>query len=150
MDCIREAENYLRYYRELKQSIEHSNYMIERLVMKTAPADASAIRLEPTGIHAARPNNTLNQIYQLQKWQEMKDRTLEEIEKVDRVLDSICQDHGCERYKDILVMWYVEKLDREDIASKLGYSRRSIFYLKDKAIRKFTVSLFGFEALQAI
>lgn len=73
-----------------------------------------------------------------------------EIAKVDDVLDSICIDPGCERYKDILFMWYVEKLEKDDIADQSGYSRRTIFYVKAKAIRKFSISLFGIDALKAV
>jgi hypothetical protein len=93
----------------------------------------------------------LNQMYQLQIWQEMKARTLVEIEKVDRVLDSISQDQGCERYKEILFMWYVEKKAKEDIAEEVGYShRKSVYEIKNKAIKKFAVALFGIIALMAI
>jgi hypothetical protein len=95
----------------------------------------------------------LNQMYQLQKWQEIRERTLTEIAKVDDVLDSICIDPGCERYKELLYMWYVEKLDKETIAEALGYSKNSkqtVYDMRRVAIKKFSVSLFGIEALQAI
>jgi hypothetical protein len=45
MNCIREAENYLRYYRELHQSIEHASRMIGRLKMQTAPGEVSAVTI---------------------------------------------------------------------------------------------------------
>lgn len=151
MNCIREAENYLRYYRELHQSVKHADYMISKLVNQTAPNDLSAVSMDVTGIRAGKPCNTLNQMYQLQMWQEMKDRTLVEIEKVEAVLNSISQDRGCERYKDILFMWYVEKKGKEDIAEEIGYShRQSVYEMKNKAIKKFAVALFGIVALEAI
>jgi hypothetical protein len=63
----------------------------------------------------------------------------------------ISQDSGCERYKDILLMWYVEKIPKEDIANNIGYShRQSVYEIKNKAIKKFTVALFGIVALVAI
>jgi len=150
MNCIREAENYLRYYRELHQSIEHADYMISKLVNKTAPKEISAVSMDVTGVRAGKPCNTLNQLYQLQMWQEMKDRTLVEIEKIDNILISISNDPECEKYKDVLSMWYVKKAIKEDIAYELGYSERNVYYLKEKAIRKFSVALFGIQALQAI
>ena len=79
MNYIREAENYLRYYRELHQSIEHADYMINKLVKQTAPKGISAVSVDITGVRAGKPVNTLNQIYQLQMWKEMKDRTMVEI-----------------------------------------------------------------------
>jgi hypothetical protein len=109
--------------------------------------------MDLTGVRAPQSHDTLNQIYQLQKWQEMKELTLIEMEKVDDALAVICHDSGCERYKDVLVMWYVAKLDKEDIAREIGYSetsRKSIYEIKSKAIRKFAVALFGVTALKAI
>jgi len=150
MNCIREAENYLRYYRELNQSLGHADRMIKQLEQQGAPRKVGAVNMDVTGVRAEKPVNTLNQIYQLQKWQEMKERTQEEIEKVEEELSGICLDPGCERYRDILYMWYVEKKDKETIADETGYSRRAVFYLKKSAIRKFSVALFGIEALQAI
>ncbi|MEN6567174.1 MAG: hypothetical protein ABFC57_12840 [Veillonellales bacterium] len=109
--------------------------------------------MDVTGIRASKPQNTLNQIYQLQKWQEMRERTMVEIEKIESSLAGICADPGCERYRDVLYMWYVEKIDKEEIAVAIGYSessRKSIYEIKNKAIKKFAVALFGIEALEAI
>lgn len=81
----------------------------------------------------------------------MKELTAIEIGKIDDVLVAICEGSGCERYKDVLVMWYVNKLDKEDIAERLGYShRQSVYEIKNKAIRKFAVALYGVTALKAI
>lgn len=151
MDCIREAENYLRYYRELWKSIEHADRVIKQLMWQTAPRIPGAVTMDVTGIRASQPHDTLNQIYQLQKWQEMREVTLIEMGKVEDVLNAICQDPGCERYKDVLVMWYVEKMDKDMIAEKLGYShKQSAYEIKNKAIKKFAVTLFGVIALKAI
>jgi hypothetical protein len=151
LNYIREAENYLRYYRQLKKSIEHADRMITWLTWGTIPKDMRAAQLEATGIHADHPVNTVNQLYQLQKWQDIKARTMIELSAIDDELDSICEENGCERYKDILVMWYVDKLYKEEIADKLGYScKKSVYSMRDKAIEKFAVALFGISALEAI
>ena len=48
-------------------------------------------------------------------------------------------------------MWYVEKKAKEDIAEKVGYShRQSVYEIRNKAIRKFAVALFGIVVLEAI
>ena len=151
MNCIREAENYLRYYRELHQSIEHADYMISKLVNQTAPKGMSAVSMDVTGIRASKPCNTLNQMYQLQMWREIKDRTMVEIEKVDTILESISREHGCDAYKAVLFKWYVEKKAKETIAEEIGYShRQSVYEIKNKAIKKFAVALFGIVALAAM
>jgi len=151
MNCIREAENYLRYYRELHQSVEHADYMLNKLVNQTAPNDISAVSMDITGIRAGKPCNTLNQMYELQFWHEMKEKTMGEIKKVDNILESISHGSGCERYRDILYMWYVEKTDKEDIAERMGYSsRQSVYDLRSRALNKFSIALFGITALKAI
>lgn len=151
MDCIKEAENYLRYYRELHRSIEHADYMIKKLMYQTAPNEMSAVSIDVTGIRAGKPCNTLDQMYQLRMWQEMKERTLEEIAKIDNILDAISQDTGCEIYRNLLYMWYVEKKVKEEIAEELGYShKQSVYELRNKAIIKFSIALFGIVALEAI
>lgn len=43
-------------------------------------------------------------------------------------------------------MWYVDKMDKEAIAEDIGHSqtsRKSVYEIKNKAIKKFAVSLFG-------
>ena len=150
MNCIREAENYLRYYRELHQSIKHADNMIKKLMYQTAPNEMSAVSSDVTGIRAGKPINTLNQMYELQMWQEIKGRTMIEIEKVDSILNSISQEQGCEYYKDILFMWYVQKKDKEEIAEEIGYTERHLRRIKNEAVKKFAVSLFGIVALEAI
>lgn len=151
MNCIREAENYLRYYRELNHSLGHADRMIGKLVSQGWPKDLTAVSMDVTGVRADKPVNTLNQMYQLQKWQEMRERTQEEIDRIEVSLQGICLDPGCDRYRDILFMWYVEKRDKEDIAESMGYShRQSAYEIKNKAIKKFAVALFGVMALEAM
>lgn len=71
MNYIREAENYLRYYRQLKKSIEHADKMITRLTWETLPKKVGAAVLEATGVHADHPVNTMNQLYELRKWSQL-------------------------------------------------------------------------------
>jgi hypothetical protein len=150
MNYIKEAENYLRYYRELYKSVEHAEYMIQRFTYQTCPGEISAVYMEVTGVRAAKPIHTLNQIYQLQKWQEIRDNTLVEIDKIESTLQSICQGPGCERYRDILYMWYVEKLPKWQIAETIGYSDRHVRRLKQDALKKFIIILFGTVAIAAM
>lgn len=151
MDCIREAENRLWYYRDLVRSVDYAREQIGILAGKGAPKGITAVSMDPTGIRASKPHDTLSIMYQLQRWTEIRDKTSEEIDKIDAILAEIIQEPGCERYADILKMWYVEKMAKEDIADDLGYNqRRSVYELCNKAIRKFAIRLFGLEALRAI
>jgi len=151
VDCIREAENFLKYYRDLSKSIEYSDRMIKGLMKQTAPKNPTAVVMDITGIRASRAHDTLNQLYAIQKWQEMRELTLVEMEKVEDVLDYIADEPGCEQYKEVLLSWYVERMDKETIARQLGYSsKQSVYDIKNKAIRKFAVTAFGVTALKAV
>ena len=44
-------------------------------------------------------------MYQLRKWQEIKERTKVEIEKGKEALPGITRAQGCERYRDVLFMY---------------------------------------------
>ena len=151
MDCIREAENRLWYYRDLLRSVDYAKEQIGILMGKGAPKYITAVSMDPAGCRASKAHDTLSIMYQLQRWTEIRDKTQAELEKIDVILVEISSEPGCERYSDILNMWYVEKMAKEDIAEDLGYSsRRSVYELRNKAIRKFAIRMFGLEALVAI
>ncbi|MEN6620603.1 MAG: hypothetical protein ABFD50_03495 [Smithella sp.] len=63
MNCIREAENYLRYYRELHQRIKDADNMISRLKWQGIPNTDIVAHMDVTGIRASKPQNTLNPRY---------------------------------------------------------------------------------------
>lgn len=144
----------MRYYSDLKRSVEHAGRMISKLTWQTAPGGVNAVSISPTGgCGGSHVINTFDQLYQLQKWREVRDNTNAELEKIDIVLDGICAEPGCELYARVLIMWYVDRATKEDIADELGYSRssmHSIYDVKNRALKKFAVSLFGIDALKAI
>jgi len=47
-------------------------------------------------------------------------------------------------------MWYVEELDKEEIADKVGYTSRHLRRVRNLAIRRFAIALFGVVALEAM
>lgn len=150
MDYIKEAENYLRHYKELKSSIKHAEHEIAKLKWKSRPGEVSAVSNDITGVTADHPGNTLNEMYQLQKWQEFRDGSLREIEHIESILDGISQTRETERYKDILDMWYVKQMDKVDIGVELDCSDRHVYRLKERALKKFAVGLFGISALKVM
>jgi hypothetical protein len=78
--------------------------------------------------------------------------TRQQIAAITAAIDSIGRDVGCEQYPAVLRMWYIERLPKEEIAEKLNYSassRASIYSLKQAAIKKFAVTIFGVAALKA-
>lgn len=146
MDYVKEAENYLRHYASLKKSVEHAQYMIERLTYKSRPREVGAAQNDVTGVAAQCPGNTLQEMYELQRWQSVREESLHEIGHIERLLEGMD-----EKERRVLQMWYVEKMNAADVAADFGYDeRRSVYNLKGKALKNFSVILFGVSALKAI
>jgi len=145
MDYVKEAENYLRHYASLKKSVEHAEYMIHRLTYRSQPKEISAAKNDMTGVAVQYSGNTLQEMYELQKWQEVCEKSAGEIEHIESLLNGLEP-----KEQRILQMWYLEKLDKFKIAIELGCSERNVFYLKGKAVRNFAINLFGILALKAL
>lgn len=152
MNYIKEAEEILKYYRDLDRSVDHMGHEIAKLIGHNAPSRLSAISLDLTGVHGSgsEDDNTYNVLYKIQLLSESREKTRREMELVNTILQEISQDPGCEEYKNFLIHWYVSRTPKEEIAEIFGYSRRSIFNLRDQAIKKFAVRYFGIDAMKAI
>lgn len=153
MNYIKEAEKHLRYYKDLDRSIVNMDRQIGRLVSKAGPKSLTAIVLDDVKVQSSAHDETINIIYEIQLLTANKAKTQEELDKIDRILDEISQEHGCELYGKVLRKWYIEQKSKEVILEELHYSensRRSVYNIKNEAIRKFAVTLFGIEALKAI
>lgn len=150
MDYKKEAERYLHNYRDLKQSLQHINYQIKNIQWETAPQPIHAVEIDRSGIRAGKTINTMDQFYRLMRWEENRKRTEKSIKQIEEILKKISQERGCEDYEKILTMWYVEKVDKQKICSRLKYSIRHIYRLRDNALKKFATNLFGVDAMQNI
>lgn len=151
LNYIREAENRLWYYRDLQRSVDEMSQRIGKLISKAGPADLSAMVLDGSGVHSQRVDDTLNILFEIQKLTELRKETKEALSEIDSVLTRINGEPDCKFYGTVLRMWYIERIPKEDIAEKIGYSsRRSVYQIRARAIRKFAVMLFGIEALKVV
>ena len=152
MNYIKEAENVLWYYNDLYRSVENMNREIAKLVGHQGPSGLNAISLEPTGVHGggSADDNTYNLLFKLKTLSGSRENTLTELGKVDVILDEISLEAGCELYGRVLKEWYVLKTPKDEIGNRIGYGQRNVYYIKDRAIKKFAVRHFGLEAMKAI
>lgn len=151
MDYIKEAEKYLWHYRDLKLSLDRINREIIKIKWDGCPADISAINLDGMPHNPKFQDDMINLIYKLKTYQEMQENTQKEINEIDNILKNISKEPGCENYEKVLRLWYIDKKSKEEIAASLNYnSRKSIYTLRNEAIRKFAINLFGLSALKAI
>ncbi|WP_407312091.1 hypothetical protein [Desulfosporosinus sp. SB140] len=151
MNYIEEAENLLLYYTDLYQSVENLNREIAKLVRYQTPSSLNAIQLEETGIRSSKVEDTYNLLFKLKTMVENKERTELELKEIDRVLEEMSQDPGCKYYGRLLKEWYVNRTSKEDIAELIGYAtKKSVYELKNRAIKKFAIRYFGLDALRVM
>ncbi len=150
MNYIQEAEKRLRYYRDLENSITQMNKDVARIIARSSPSELNAVAMDITGIHCSKVDEAYNVLFELQTLRESIERTEQELESIKSILDDISQEPECRHYGRVLYLWYVQRVDREDIAREIGYTSRHVYRLKDDAIRKFAVRILGIKALDAI
>lgn len=151
MNYIREAENYLYHYRDLYKSIENMDREISRLIRNSGPQDITGISYDGVGQGQVSQDDAFNTLFKIQKLTESRKETKEKLEKIDTLLDDLSEDEGCEFFGEVLRKWYIEKIPKEEIATDIGYSsRQSIYTLRGKAIRKFSIRLFGIESVRML
>jgi len=151
MKCIKDAEAKLKHYRDLSRAVKNAQKEIHRITYRTVPRKIKAAAMDETGVRANVPINTMNEIYQLNRWQTILNDTEEELRLIDDILTEISQEPNCDHYKDVLIMWYVERRKKDEICEKINYSTaRTLYRIRNKAIRKFAVSMFGIEALNEL
>ena len=166
MDCIREAEKYLWHYRDLEKSLDNAKRQIANLISASCPKGIGSPNL--TGeIFSKGSAGTLNQMYQLARWTECREETEAELERlsglfenlkeefmVNKVAVIVCGDDEEKKhpltYREFLFMWYIDRETKKEIARKLNYSERALYHLRDRAIQKFAIQLFGLTALKAV
>jgi len=151
MNYIQEAENLLLHYNDLYKSLGNIEKQINQLVDLSRPKELSAITLNMTGVNVGKIDDTFNMLYKLQNLRECREKTIVEFDKINEVLEDISSEKGCDLHGKVLKMWYVDKLPKDDIAEMIGYStKRSVYDIRDKAIRKFAVVMFGIKALETL
>ncbi|PAB61294.1 ribonuclease H family protein [Anaeromicrobium sediminis] len=148
MNYIREAELYLKHYGDLKYILNHINREITKLKWSGAPSDAKAIVIDDMPQGNKVPEDIMDIAYRLKCYMEMKKETEEKLDEINATLDEMNEDG--EQLGELLKYWHVDKLDKDEIAEKMGYSRRSIYNLKEKAIKKFAIRIFGIKGLMVV
>lgn len=150
MNYIEEAEKYLKYYSDMYIGLKEMDRQISRLLIKSGPGGyKSPALLDPTGVKSSDQDDAINTIFKLQKLIENRNKTEQKLKEIEKHLEDISKDEGCELYGLVLRRWYIERRSKEDIAEEVGYSsRQSIYTIRAEAIRKFAVRLFGIGAVE--
>lgn len=149
MDYIEEAEKYLRHYHDLYRSLSNMRIKRAKLIGKAAPQGyKESDYTQPIVTGGGGQEDAYNLLFKIKVLTENITKTIEKLKEIDEILNGISQEPGCELYGDILKKWYIEKVPREEIALEANYCERNIYKIRDKAIQKFAVNLFGLNAVK--
>ena len=144
MDYAKEAENYLKSYPDLLESIDNIKNELEYLEEEITGAKAIDYSGMPGGGGAALPDDRIvNLLYQKQ----IKERALELTEKrvqhIDSILAQLSVGEGNEQDEKVLRKFFIENLRGQTLEKEFGVSERHVYRMKGKAIRRFAIQFFG-------
>lgn len=152
MNYIKEAEDILKNYRKLKDSIENLENRKNHILYKSRPREPGAIDYSQPSIQKQNySDDTINQICEITQINNQIKETEADMQVVEDILKQIKkEDNILEKF---LVLKYIEK-PKENlgrISKELGYSEDSnhtIYTIKNKALREFAIRYFGSKAIK--
>ncbi len=148
MNYIREAEKYLWHYADLYRSLNNMVKERARLIGRAGPKWYQSLDFtQPNVTGGPGHEDAYNLLFKIKTLTDHIQKTEQQLKEIDTVLRDISNEPGCELYGDILKKWYIEKVPREEIAREARYCQRNIYKIKDKAIRKFAINLYGLDAV---
>lgn len=148
MDYIREAIEYLKSYKDLQASLENLSFEIKEL-NAVIPGDKS-IELDgmPHGSGSSLPDDAIvNKLFRLQKAKEEYVKTKKAIDHMDKVLAGLSDSEEHKIHEKVLRLWFLENRRADDIGKQINCSERHVFRIKNIAIRRLAVQLFGIKVI---
>jgi len=144
MDIIKDAESYLESYWDLKDSIITIAKEIELLdedIKSVKSLDYSGM---PHGNGPSQPDDRLiNLLYKKQVKEKLLEITKDKVTFIDDILLKLS------KYEDgkVLRAYYIDGLRKEELEKAIGSCERNIYRMKNKAVRRFAIHIFGIVAL---
>lgn len=143
MDYIKEAEGYLRSYRDFKQSIALMESEIEYLDEELTGAKAIDYSGMPSGGGAALPDDrVVNLLYQKQVKQKALDSTRLKVKHIENIFDNLGP-----KYEEVLKACYLDHLRGIELEGQFRLSERQVYNLRKIAIKRFAIQLFGIKVV---
>lgn len=143
MDYVREAIEYLRSYNDLEKALKNLNEEILKLNTDLKCVKEIDYSGMPHGSGNETPDDMLvNKLYRKQKAIEEYGQTKKAIGRIDKVLEGLSEDES-----RVLKMWFIDNARRDDIAEALHCSEPNAYRIKNRAIRKLAIQLFGIKGL---
>lgn len=149
MNYIKEAEDILNNYKKLKDSISNLERRKKVIIDKCKPNEIGSIDYSRTITKQGYTEDTLNQMCEITQINFQIKETEAEIHVIKNILKQIKKENKI--LAKFLILRYIEKEDLKTISKNLGYSEESnhtIYDIRNKAIREFTIRYFGVEAMR--
>jgi predicted DNA-binding protein (UPF0251 family) len=147
-DYLKETERLLDSRKGLAASVKNMERRIGQLAMRRLPSGTKAVSTEngrPAGRSPYSPG-TLKESTGIVELKRRMRETRRELREIERVIKQLGGEES-----EVLRLWYVECLTKDEIAAKMGYAARDkIYRLKNAAIKNFSIHWYGVDALRAL
>ena len=147
MNYIKESEEILKNHRKMYFALKTLEERRKKIMFKTQPKEIGAITYDkPTTQHMDYSEDTINDICEILDINRQIQETEEEMRIVNNILNEIKIEN--EELEKFIRLKYItnHKKSMEDISTELGYSaesRKTVYAIKSKALREFTIRYFG-------
>lgn len=143
MNYIKEAEEYLRSYSDLKDSIVNIKKELEFLELELTGAKAIDYSGMPGGGGAALPDDRLvNLLYKKQVKEAALESTTNTLSYINYIFERLS-----EKEAKVLKAFYIEGLRGTALEEEFELCERQVYNLRQPAIRRFAKQLFGIKAI---
>ncbi len=143
MNYIKEAEEYLRSYSDLKDSIVNIKKELEFLELEITGVKAIDYSGMPGGGGATLPDDRLvNLLYKKQVMEAALESTTNTLSYINYIFERLS-----EKEAKVLKAFYIEGLRGTALEEKFKICERQVYNLRQPAIRRFAKQLFGIKAI---
>lgn len=152
MNYIKESEEILKNHRKLNNSLNNLYCRRNKIIKNGFPRDLIGISYDKPNVqHTDYSESTLNEICEVMEINAQIKETQEEMELVNNILQEIKkEDEILEKFIQLKYITDYKKSMRE-IAKKLNYSENSnhsIYDIKNRALKEFTILYFGVRGIK--
>lgn len=150
MDYIREAIEYLKSYKDTQMSIINLREEITKLDAELKGSAITYTDMPGGGGIIPADDIMLNKIYRKSQAEKQLKESAATIRRIDRILKDLNSDNN-EKHGDMLRKSFIARLSNKDIdelADEFGYSRRQFYRVREKALKRFAIQLFGISVIK--
>lgn len=151
MDYIREAVEYLKCYGDTQRSIINLKEEITKLDAELKGSAITYKDMPSGGGVVAAEDIMLNKIFRKEQAEKELKESIFIAKRIDRILSEMDTENENDKHGLILRRCFIERnkeIDMDRIADEMGYSRRHFYRIRQTALKKFAIQLFGITVIK--